>query len=155
METFCTKQEINPQELTLSKGLKFLTEKRKKGCRQHGVLSKTKITLSAVINNEGMPFGQLNTLMQFMKGVLDVDLPTPKIGHFKASTGAIISQQFPGKQPNKQQKFNLKNCNIDCFKWKEDFICHFIGVSKSFYFRSRMVSVCSSLARKITKTKQN
>ena len=36
LETFCTKQEINPQELTLSKGLKFLTEKRKKRMQTWG-----------------------------------------------------------------------------------------------------------------------
>lgn len=36
LETFCIKQEINPQELTLSKGLKFLTEKRKKRMQTWG-----------------------------------------------------------------------------------------------------------------------
>ena len=57
--------------------LKLLTEKQRKGYK-YGVLSNTRIALSAVLIIKGNKFGQDDLLTRFMKGAFNAETPTSR-----------------------------------------------------------------------------
>lgn len=95
------------------------------------------------MNSAGKPIEQSDTVSRFMKGIFHANPPTPKYDIWGPEK--MLSCLNNLEKNNKPQNVNIKKYNSDCFSDKKKGTRdYFIILKGLFFFRPRLVLVCSS-----------
>ena len=110
---------------------------------KHRALCNIVRNSSTVMNSAGKPIEQSDTVTRFMKGIFHANPPTPKYDIWGPEK--ILSCLNNLEKNNKLQNVNIKKYNSDCFSDKKKGTRdYFIILKGLFFFRPRLVLVCSS-----------